>query len=276
MKTLALVVNDKTLIRCALNATGVDLRASRRTVKGFAGVAYYSGNDVLLAKRPIAPGVETPILPAKAATNTVLVVIEEAMLGQFKLEDVQPFRFRHYVGVVGGFLEGTRSLRENILDNLPRYIANNIKGETWQELVFHLFLSYLHDVNKIDDPQIPQRVLVESVASMLRILPKFLNKRMFGTNENIYMILTNGNTLMGFSTSDNTILLRRIRGIRHCPICSSPDRGVVDHPDLTAAALLISPGSGRIPGFSPLKSHEIALINNSGIAQVRDILPLVR
>ena len=276
MKVLALTVNDKTLIRCALTATGVDLKPDRRAIKGVAGIAYYHDGEVLLSKRPISPGINIPLIPAKATTNNLLVAIEEAMLGQFKLEDIQPFRFRNYVGIVGGFLEGTRGLRDNILDNLPRYMANNIKGTTWNELVFHLFLSYLHDVNKIDDAEIPHRIFIESTVSMLKILPKFLNKRMLGTNEKIFMILSNGNSTIGFSTADGTILLRRIREIKHCPVCSSPETGPVDHTNIQAAAMLISPGTGRIPGFSPLKSYEMVLVGSNGQAFIKDLLPLIR
>ncbi len=276
MKTLAMVVNDHTLIRCALNATGVNMKPDRTALSGVAGVAYYSDGEVLVSKRPIMAGVETPILPTKAVTNTLVVAIEEATLSKFKVEDVQPYRFRQYVGVVGGFLEGIRGLRENIMDNLPRYIANNIQGDSWKELLFHLFLSYLHDINRIEDRNLPVGVLLECTGSMLRILPKFLNKRMLGSNEHIHMIITNGRVIMGFSTIDNTILLRRIRGIRQCPVCSTAENGPVDHPNLTAAAMLIASGQGRIPGFSPLKSYEVGIIHPDGTAVVKDILRAVR
>jgi len=276
MKTLAMAVNDQNLIRCAMSATGVDLKQDRNTLRGVTGVAYYADNDVMIAKRPLMVGVDAPILPTKATTNTLVVAIEDATLGKFKVEDVQPYRFRQYVGVVGGFLEGTRGLRENILDNLPRYIAKNIQGESWKEQMFHLFLSYLHDVNKIDERNLSVNVLLDCTSSMLRILPKFLNKRTLGSNENLYMIITNGRTIMGFSTVDNTILLRRIRGVRQCPICSSTEDGPVDHPDMVSSAMLIASGQGRIPGFSPLKSYEVCIIHPDGTAVVKDILRLVR
>lgn len=275
MKTLAMTVNDHTLVRCALNATGVNLNTDRNTVRGVTGVAYYSDGDVMVAKRPLMVGVDAPILPTKATTNTVVVAIEDATLGKFKVEDVQPYRFRQYVAVVGGFLEGTRGLRENIMDNLPRYIAKNIQGESWKELMFHLYLSYLHDINRIEDHNISVNTLLDCTGAMLRILPKFLNKRTLGSNENLHMILTNGRVIMGFSTVDNTILLRRIRGARQCPLCSTTD-GAVDHPDLVASAMLIASGHGRIPGFSPLKSFEVGIIHPDGTAVVKDILRAVR
>ena len=276
MKTLALVVNDAERIHCALNASGVDLKGDRHTLKGVTGVAYYSNGEVLIAKRPVMAGVDAPILPAKAVTNTLVVSIEDATLGKFRVEDVQPYRFRQYVGVVGGFLEGTRGLKENIMDNLPRYIARNIQGESWKELIFHLFLSYLHDISRIDDPNLSTGVLLESTGSMLRILPKFLSKRMLGSNENVHMIISNGRTIMGFSTVDNTILLRRMRGIKQCPLCSNPETGPVDHPNVVAATMLIASGEGRIPGFSPLKSYEVGIIHPDGTAVVKDILRAVR
>ena len=276
MKTLAMSVNNADQIRCAINATGVDMKTDRNTLRGVTGVAYYANGDVMITKRPLMVGVDSPILPTKATTNTLIVAIEDATLGKFKVEDVQPYRFRNYVGVVGGFLEGTRGLRDNIMDNLPRYIAKNIQGESWKELIFHLYLSYLHDINRIDSTHLPVNVLLECTGSMLKILPKFLNKREFGSNEHLHMVFTNGRVIMGFSTVDNTILLRRIKGVKQCPLCSTMGQGAVDHPDLMTSAMLIASGQGRIPGFSPLKSYEVAIIRQDGTAIVKDILRSVR
>ena len=37
-----------------------------------------------------------------------------------------------------------------MIESLPQFLARDVRGDTDAEVVFYIFLSFLHDMNKLD------------------------------------------------------------------------------------------------------------------------------
>ena len=47
-----------------------------------------------------------------------------------------------------------RRLRGRLTEQLPTFLHRDVRGETDSELIFHLFLSFLHDAGELDRPAV--------------------------------------------------------------------------------------------------------------------------
>lgn len=64
--------------------------------------------------------------------------------------DLQPFRYRRWVYAHAGELPASKELRSELLGNVPEFIAGNVKGDSGEEIMFHLFVAKLHEESQLD------------------------------------------------------------------------------------------------------------------------------
>ncbi|MCC6522231.1 MAG: class II glutamine amidotransferase, partial [Polyangiaceae bacterium] len=57
-------------------------------------------------------------------------------------------------------------------ESLPQFLQRNVRGETDSELVFHLFLSFLHDAGKLDHPTPSPADCVPALRSAIGLLDR--------------------------------------------------------------------------------------------------------
>jgi glutamine amidotransferase len=97
-----------------------------------------------------------------------------------------------------------------LLEHVPDFLRRNIKGKTSAELVFHLFLSFLHDAGHLDDPNLSttdsRRALRDSLAMVYTLLTK-AGAASSGLGN---MITSNGRSLLGVRL-DAPLHLRRLK-----------------------------------------------------------------
>lgn len=139
------------------------------------GVGFYQAGEILLKRRPIddRPVIDLAPLTKDVRADILLAHVRSATIGAPRTENTHPFRHRQWLFAQTGTVDSFASLRGRILDSLPAFLARNVKGDTDSELIFHLFLSFLHDMGHLDRPQVEpasaRAALTSSVALVDRL-----------------------------------------------------------------------------------------------------------
>lgn len=127
------------------------------------GVGFYQGAEILLKRRPFDDRtvLAFPDLVRDIRADVLIGHVRTATVGALRTENTHPFRYRQWLYAQTGTLPlfdeasgqsaapGGR-LRARMLESLPQFLARDVRGDTDAELVFYIFLSFLHDANKLD------------------------------------------------------------------------------------------------------------------------------
>ena len=116
------------------------------------GVGFYQGGELLLRRRPVDDRPSLPIASALADVRTTALLghVRVATVGALSTENTHPFRYRQWLFAHTGTLPAYASLRDRLADSIPQFLRRNVRGDTDSELLFHLFLSFLHDTGRLD------------------------------------------------------------------------------------------------------------------------------
>ncbi len=138
------------------------------------GVGFYQGGEVLLRRRPIDERTELSLveLTRDLRGDVVLVHVRDATVGAHRTENTHPFRYRQWLYAQTGTVHAFASLRQRLLESLPEFLQRDVRGETDSELVFHLFLSFLHDAGVLDRPDVTPEVAAEALRSTHALLDR--------------------------------------------------------------------------------------------------------
>jgi hypothetical protein len=97
-----------------------------------------------------------------------------------------------------------------LLEHVPDFLRRNIKGKTSAELIFHLFLSFLHDAGHLDDPNLSTTESRRALRDSLAMVYTLLTKAGAGAAGLGNMITSNGRSLLGVRL-DAPLYLRRLK-----------------------------------------------------------------
>lgn len=120
------------------------------------GVGFYQAGEILLKRRPIddRPVIDLAPITKDIRADILLAHVRSATIGAPRTENTHPFRYRQWLFAQTGTMDSFATLRGRIVDSLPAFLARNVKGDTDSELIFHLFLSFLHDMGHLDRPTV--------------------------------------------------------------------------------------------------------------------------
>lgn len=120
------------------------------------GVGFYQAGEILLKRRPIDDRTEIDLAPVTGdvRADILLAHVRSGTIGAPRTENTHPFRFRQWLFAQTGTVDSFAVLRGRILESLPAFLARDVKGDTDSELIFHLFLSFLHDMGHLDRPAV--------------------------------------------------------------------------------------------------------------------------
>ncbi len=263
-RLIAMVCNDPDRLRCVLAPVQASLRADPDPVtqaRGFDawGIGLYQGGEVLLKRRPqptLGP-VDFFAIAAELRTDTLIAHARSATVGDNRNENTHPFRFRSWLfahhGTLPGFgpLHGSTdparptpeqaALTETLLADLPDFIRRNLRGQTDSELLFHLFLTRLHEAAHLDvadlrvaDAQAALVRTIERLDEMLRA--RGLDPRMLGV-----LVLANGRFLMAVNRG-MPLYAMHVDGMKDCAVCREKRTHerprAIDHDHLRAVLLV--------------------------------------
>ena len=166
------------------------------------GIGFWQGGEVLIRRRPSDDSevVDLGKLGVDVRGDAVLCHVRSATVGDLRTENTHPFRYREWLfaqtGTVSGFV-GNGDLRERMLASVPDFLRSGIRGDTDAEIVFHIFLSFLHDAGKLRSS-----ASVDQVAEALRAslaMVDGLSAELGGEPAPVNVLVGNGELFVGTS-----------------------------------------------------------------------------
>lgn len=220
-RLFAYMGNDSDRVACALyparSALSVPTTAGSAAVDSW-GIGFYQG-EVLLQRRPKAPSevLDFYSVAKGLRTDAILGHARIGTVGTPKNENTHPFRFRSWMFAHHGTIPRFAEIRTDLLGDIPDFLARNIRGQTDSEVFFHLFLSNLQKVNKLDEGRTSTGNVQEALRATLRRIAELSGLDAWGTADCVAAV-TNGRILV-VSRHRAPLSVHRVQSISDCPVC---------------------------------------------------------
>jgi predicted glutamine amidotransferase len=135
------------------------------------GIGFYQAGEVLLRRRPIdeRPEIDVANLAKDLRADVLIGHVRAATVGNLRTENTHPFRYRQWLFAHTGTINGYPRLRERLSESLPEFLRRNVRGDTDSELLFHLFLSFLHDAGDLGEAPVDPRATRKAMRSTLAL-----------------------------------------------------------------------------------------------------------
>jgi glutamine amidotransferase len=177
------------------------------------GLGFYQGGEVLMRRRPIDERQELDVAKIAADVRADLVVghVRHATVGSLRTENTHPFRYRQWLFAQTGTVSGFEQIRERLVASVPEFLRGGIRGETDAEVVFHVFLSFLHDASLLNDGPVDAPRVREAIRSTLAVVDG-MTAEVGGAGCQLNIMLSNGDSLLAVHRGDTPMRLRVISG----------------------------------------------------------------
>ena len=249
------ISNDPSLTACALTPFAEVLTLPDGAPHGW-GMGYYQVGQPLLRKQPKTPPGPLDLVGTASNLRTQLILghVRTATVGGQRTENTHPFRHRNWIFCHSGTLDRFDLVREDMLRSVPDFIRRNIRGKTDSEHLFHLFLSFLNDTGRLDDPRIPPDVAARALASTFAYVDRLVTDR-GGEPAQGCCILSNGSIVVGTRRSMPMKVTRQ-----SAYICHGPDGKPTRMPNLKAV-LLMGGAPPDLQGWEEVADRSIITID---------------
>jgi glutamine amidotransferase len=107
---------------------------------------------------------------ADVRADVVLGHVRSATVGALRTENTHPFRYRQWLFSQTGTVSQFDAIRERLLASIPEFLRGGIRGETDAEIVFHVFLSFLHDAGRLNDQVVEPAAVRDAIRSSLAVV----------------------------------------------------------------------------------------------------------
>jgi glutamine amidotransferase len=197
-RLFGVLCNRAELTPALLTSEAATLRVQSRSPLGW-GLGFVQGGEVLMRRRPVDDrGVLQPgELAADLRTDFLLGHVRRATVGTLRPENTHPFRYRQWLFAQTGTVSNFEAARPRLLDAVPEFLRAGVRGETDAEVVFHIFLSFLHDAGTPDSASPSQ------VSSALRATLSLVNSsvaELGGADSPLNMMVGNGEFLVALGS----------------------------------------------------------------------------
>ncbi len=161
------------------------------------GVGFYQSGEVLMRRRPIDDRAEIDVAKncADVRADVMIGHVRVATVGALRTENTHPFRYRQWLFAQTGTIPAFDSLRERLVASVPEFLRGDIRGETDSEVVFHIFLSFLHDAGRLNDAAVDEAVVGSALRSTLQVVDQMAAEGGHPPAP-LNMIVTNGDFLV--------------------------------------------------------------------------------
>lgn len=152
-RLFGLIGNRADLASRALASEATALRVhSKGTALGW-GIGFYQGGEVLMRRRPIDDHATVEIAKVIGDVRADVLVghVRNATVGALRTENTHPFRYRQWLFAQTGTLPSYEAIRDRLLSSVPEFLRSSIRGESDAEILFYVFLSFLHDAGRLND-----------------------------------------------------------------------------------------------------------------------------
>ena len=138
------------------------------------GVGFIQGGEVLLKRRPLddSQTLNMADMLADVRSDILIAHIRHATVGSLRTDNTHPFRYRHWMFADTGTVEQFTEVRTKLHETLPKFLQRSLRGDTDSELLFHLYLSFLHDSGKLDRPVVAATDAFSALKSSMGLLDR--------------------------------------------------------------------------------------------------------
>ena len=115
------------------------------------GVGFVQSGDILLKRRPLEDADEVLVgeMISDVRSDLLLAHTRHATVGTLCTDNTHPFRYRQWMFADTGTVDGFGTIANKIHDSLPEFLQRSLRGDTDSELLFHMYLSFLHDAGTL-------------------------------------------------------------------------------------------------------------------------------
>jgi glutamine amidotransferase len=265
--------NDPARVACALHgarkALVVPPESPGAKIDSW-GIGFYQG-EVLLQRRPKAPTEELDFYEVvkDLRTDAIIGHARSGTVGQPKNENTHPFRFRSWMFAHHGTVPDYPRVKAELLSSVPDFLLRNIRGQTDSEVLFHLFLAYLHETNKLDEGRVSTAMVRDALRNTLRRVEELSGAEAWKSAE-CAAAVTNGRILVA-TRHGGPVNVHRVQAITDCPVCreNAPQFGRdkrIDHEHLRSLLVVAD-----APAQSVIGSAWIEVPDRSFVAINHDL-----
>ena len=177
------------------------------------GLGFYQGGEVLIRRRPIDERQELDVAKLVADVRADLVIghVRHATVGSLRTENTHPFRYRQWLFAQTGTVLDFQQIRERLVTSIPDFLRGGIRGETDAEVVFNVFLSFLHDAGRLNDGLVEAPLILDAIRSSLAVVDG-MTAEVGALACKLNMMVSNGDSLVAVHRSDADMRLRTFSG----------------------------------------------------------------
>lgn len=240
------------------------------------GVGFYQGGEILLKRRPIddRPEISLVDMTRNVRADILVAHVRSATVGSMRTENTHPFRYRQWLFAHTGTVEAFARLRSRMSESLPQFLQRDVQGETDSEILFHLFLSFLHDSGQLDRPSVDAPSARAALRSCIALVDRLCAEEGAGPSAmNIlvtnpeYLLAVHGGTRMAYRVYEGRHDLERLFGD------SGPGR--MRLPDLAASRLTLVASDfeeDQLPvGWTPVGERAIVTFTRADAPSIEPI-----
>jgi glutamine amidotransferase len=160
------------------------------------GIGFYQGGEVLMRRRPIDDNttIEISRVAGDVRADVVVGHVRNATIGALRTENTHPFRYRQWLFAQTGTLPSVDAVRERLVASVPEFLRSSIRGETDAEILFYVFLSFLHDAGRLNDTVIDPAHVRDALRSSVAVVDG-MAAEVGGEPASINMIAADGETV---------------------------------------------------------------------------------
>ncbi len=136
------------------------------------GIGFYQGGEVLMRRRPIDDHekIEVSKVASDVRADVLIGHVRNATVGALRTEKTHPFRYRQWLFAQTGTLPMFDSIRDRLVASVPEFLRSSIRGETDSEILFYVFLSFLHDAGRLNDGMTEPTQVRDALSSCVAVV----------------------------------------------------------------------------------------------------------
>ncbi len=209
-RLIAYVANRTDRLLSALNEEQAAIGETPAPDADAWGIGFYQSGDVLLKKRPYRNGdpVSWADIANNVPTDSAIIHLRAATIGNYRAENTHPFRMRQWLFAHTGTVNAFDTIRAGLLAAIPDFLQRSIRGATDSEVLFHVFLAFLHDRDALDAPDLDQKTLASCIRSTVSLVDN-LTSEIGAPDSMINLALSNGRTMAVLSRGTPTHFTQR-------------------------------------------------------------------
>ncbi|MDP9151676.1 MAG: class II glutamine amidotransferase [Myxococcota bacterium] len=212
-RLFGIIGNRPDLVPRVLAFESEALRARAKGTPLGWGLGFYQGGEVLMRRRPIDEREEIDVAKVAADVRADLVVahVRHATVGALRTENTHPFRYRQWLFAQAGTVADFEQVRDRLVASVPDFLRSGIRGDTDAEVVFHVFLSFLHDAGRLNDGLVELPLVLEALRSSLAVVDG-MTAEVGAPAARLNLMVSNGERLIAVHRSDEEMRILVLSG----------------------------------------------------------------